>query len=141
MPWHLSADLKYFKRITLGAPVLMGRITFEAIGRPLPGRTNLIISSNPAFQAPGCLGFTSVEAAIEHSRQYPELFVIGGASLYKALLPQADFLYLTEIHRDFAGDTCFPEFDRTQWREVDRLDVLDDRSVDFAYSFIKLERW
>lgn len=140
MPWHLSADLKRFKHITMGAPILMGRKTFDAIGRPLPGRDNLIISRNADYQQSGCKVFSEIEPAIEYASNSPELFVIGGATLYEALLPTADYLYLTLIQRDFAGDTWFPELDYAAWQELEREDVSDDPQVDFAYSFIKLVR-
>ncbi len=139
MPWHLSADLKRFKQITLGAPVLMGRKTFEAIGKPLPGRSNLIISRNAGYQAAGCLVFTDTASALQHCAASPEVFVIGGATLYQAFLAVADYLYVTEIHQPFAGDTFFPEINADHWRELSREDVENDASVAFAYSFLKLE--
>jgi dihydrofolate reductase len=140
MPWHLSADLKHFKKITLGSPILMGRKTFEAIGRPLPGRDNLIISRNPAYQQTGCQVFTDKDAVIEHVKSRAELFVIGGQTLYEMFLPVADNLYLTLIHKSFPGDTYFPEFNLSDWREVYREDIAEDETVDFSYSFLKLER-
>ena len=139
MPWHLSADLKYFKKITMGKPILMGRRTYESIGRPLPGRENIIISRNPAYQQEGCEVFHSIDSAIEFCIGNEELMVIGGASFYQALLPKASHLYLTQIHQSFEGDTYFPEFDRSEWCEIERVDITDDESVDFGYSFITLE--
>lgn len=139
MPWHLSADLKRFKRITMGAPVLMGRKTFEAIGKPLPGRSNIVISRNADYQQPGCLVFGDIGSALRHCADSAEVFVIGGATLYQALLPSADYLYLTEIHKDFAGDTFFPEIDTRYWREIEKERIENDQSVDFSYSFLKLE--
>jgi dihydrofolate reductase len=140
MPWHLSADLKKFKQITLGHPILMGRKTYQAIGRPLPGRRNLIISHNPDYQVPGCEVFNNIDTAIASCIRSDELFVIGGAAFYAAMLPRADFIYLTEIKQPFAGDTYFPEFDYQQWQEIERLDINDDDSVDFTYRFLKLQR-
>lgn len=139
MPWHLSADLKRFKQITMGSPIMMGRKTFEAIGKPLPGRSNIVISRNADYQPAGCIVFTDIASALEHCSDQPEVFVIGGATLYEALLPIADFLYLTQIDKDFAGDTFFPKFDGERWREVERQDVEHDQTVDFSYSFLKLE--
>ncbi|MDT4289356.1 dihydrofolate reductase [Methylomonas sp. MO1] len=139
MPWHLSADLKRFKQITMGAPILMGRKTFEAIGRPLPGRENIIVSRDPSYQQPACQVFTDIDSVLQRYADSPELFVIGGATLYEAMLSYADYLYLTEIHKTFAGDTFFPEIDASQWREVARDDVKNDQAVDFSYSFLKLE--
>lgn len=140
MPWHLSADLQKFRQITWGSPIIMGRKTFEAIGRPLPGRANLIVSRNGAFRADGCETFASPEAALNRCADCEQAFVIGGATLYEALLPRADCLYLTQIHRTFPGDTFFPVFVADDWQETAREDVTNDPSVDFAYSFITLQR-
>jgi Dihydrofolate reductase len=140
MPWHLSADLQRFKKITLGSPILMGRKTFEAIGRPLPGRANLIISQNPDFRAAGCQVFSDIDSALQAVADCKELFVIGGSTLYEAMLPIADCLYLTLIEQPFVGDTYFPLFDETQWREIDSEQVLDDPQVNFSYRFSTLER-
>lgn len=139
MPWHLSADLQRFKQITLGSPILMGRKTYEAIGRPLPGRQNLIISRNSDYQIPGCQVFDNMQKALQAVASSDELFVIGGATLYEALLPYADYLYLTVIDTAFAGDTYFPETDPATWHEISREDISNDSSVDFSYSFVKLQ--
>lgn len=139
MPWHLSADLKRFKQITMGHPIIMGRLTYEAIGRPLPGRTNIVASRNQAYQPDGCIVVNSVEAAIQYGCGLSdEVFVIGGATLYAAAFAQANTLYITQIHQDFNGDTFFPSFDAGEWREMEREDILDDANVDFNYSFLKL---
>ena len=141
MPWHLSADLKKFKAITMGSPIVMGRKTYESIGRPLPGRSNIIISRNLDYQQAGCLVFNDIKAAIEaSSKDAEEIFIIGGAELYKATLPHADNLYLTVINQDFDGDTFFPEIDFKAWTEASREDISDDPSVNFNYSFLKLSR-
>ena len=141
MPWHLSADLKRFKQITMGHPILMGRLTFESIGRPLPGRTNIVVSRNPAYRPEGCIVLDSMEAAISHGCQLDdEVFVIGGSTLYEATLPIADTLYITQINHDFDGDTFFPDFDRHQWVEAQREDWVDDTKVGFTYSFLKLQK-
>ena len=140
MPWHLSADLKKFKQITMGSPILMGRKTYESIGRPLPGRTNIIISRNPSYQQDNCLVFDNVEKALANCHKYDEIFIIGGASFYEVMLAKADMLYLTQIHKTFDADTFFPEINPQEWKEVARDDITDDQSVDFSYSFIKLER-
>lgn len=141
MPWHLSADLQRFKQITMGSPIMMGRKTFDAIGRPLPGRENLIISRNGDYEQSACRVFTSIESGLDYASSCDELFVIGGATLYEALLPTADYLYLTLINRSFEGDTYFPEIDYKGWRELSREDVEDDPNVDFSYSFLKLENF
>lgn len=138
MPWHLSADLKHFKQITMGAPVVMGRKTCAAIGRPLPGRRNIVISRNPDYQAIGCEVFADIKSALQVCSDVAEVFIIGGATLYQALLPHADYLYLTEIHQVFEADTLFPDFDRQAWQELERIDINDDASVNFCYSFLKL---
>ncbi len=140
MPWHLSADLKKFKKITMGQPIIMGRKTFESIGRPLPGRKNIIISHNPDYQQQGCLVFNDLDSALQSCAESNEVFVIGGATLYAATLVRADRLYITEIQQTFDGDTWFPEIEQEQWQEVAREDINDDNSVDFNYSFIVYEK-
>lgn len=140
MPWHLSADLKKFKQITMGHPIIMGRKTFESIGRPLPGRQNIIISRDPDYAQEGCLVFNSLDGALQSCAAIDEVFVIGGATLYAATLAQADRLYITQIQQAFVGDTWFPEIDLQLWQEVARKDINDDISVDFNYSFIVYER-
>lgn len=141
MPWHLSADLKRFKKITLGSAIVMGRKTFESIGKPLPGRTNIIISRNPAYKPEGCLVVNDIETALKTACQNAEnIFVIGGSELYQALLPIADTLYITQIHKEFQGDTVFPPIDAHHWRETEREDIADDPEASFSYSFLKLEK-
>lgn len=140
MPWHLSADLKKFKKITMGAPILMGRKTYESIGRPLPGRTNIIISRNPSYSQAGCLVFNDIDKALASCGDAKEVFVIGGSDFYQSMLPVADTLYLTQIHQEFPGDTFFPEIDSGQWIEVERENIQDDLDVAFNYSFLKLEK-
>lgn len=141
MPWRLSADLKRFKQITLGAPILMGRKTFESIGRPLPGRTNIILSRNPAYAQDGCIVVNDLETALwTGGRHGDELFVIGGADLYRELLPRADKLYMTEIKRAFPGDTFFPEWNPDEWEEVAREEIDDNVAAGFGYRFLRLER-
>jgi len=140
MPWHLSADLKKFKQITMGHPIIMGRKTFESIGRPLPGRQNIIISRNPHYEQQACLVFNNLDSALLSCTEADEVFVIGGATLYAATLARADRLYITKIQQAFDGDTWFPEIDLQQWQEVARKDINDDTCVDFSYSFIVYER-
>ncbi len=140
MPWHLSADLKHFKKITMGSPIIMGRKTFESIGKPLPGRSNIIISRNPSYQQNGCHVFGTIDAALAYCAREDEVFVIGGATLYELMISRADALYLTQINQSFEADTFFPELNKEKWREVERQDIKDDTSVDFSYSFIKLEK-
>jgi len=141
MPWHLSADLKKFKKITMGSPVLMGRKTHESIGKPLPGRINIIVSRNPEYRQDGCLVFNDLKTALKKARESADkIFVIGGSDLYEAILPITDAIYLTVINREFQGDTFFPELDLNDWSEVEREDIKDDPDVDFSYSFLKFEK-
>ncbi|HHQ4707305.1 TPA: type 3 dihydrofolate reductase [Aeromonas veronii] len=140
MPWHLPADLAHFKRVTFGKPVLMGRKTFESIGRPLPGRCNLVISRNPDYQAEGIEVVGSVEAALAllAGSSVEELMVIGGGHLYAEMLPSADCLYLTRIDLTVEGDTRFPAFDDGQWQRVDCESHPADEKNPHPYSF---ETW
>ncbi|MFP7410010.1 type 3 dihydrofolate reductase [Aeromonas veronii] len=140
MPWHLPADLAHFKRVTLGKSVLMGRKTFESIGRPLPGRRNLVISRNPGYQAEGIEVVGSVEAALAllAGSSVEELMVIGGGHLYAEMLPSADCLYLTRIDLAVEGDTRFPAFDDGQWQRVDCESHPADEKNPHPYSF---ETW
>ena len=124
----------------MGKPIMMGRKTYESIGRPLPGRRNIIISRNPNYQKTGCEVYNSIVTAIQACRNVQELMIIGGSGLYKVLLPSADKIYLTFINSEFSGDTFFPDFDQSQWREIKRIDITDDNQVDFDYSFITLSR-
>jgi dihydrofolate reductase len=140
LPWHLPADLKHFKQTTMGKPILMGRKTWESIGRPLPGRTNIVITRDESYAAPGCLVVHSIEAAMQAAAQQDEVMVIGGAEFYRQVLPRADTIYLTRIHQDFEGDTFFPELDEAEWQEVARVDCDADDRNPYAYSFIRLER-
>lgn len=141
MPWHLSADLKKFKKITLGSPILMGRKTFESIGRPLPGRTNIILSRSPDYKQEGCLVVNDIETALKAGcRNAGNIFVIGGSDLYKSMLPMADTLYITLINKDFEGDAFFPNIDADDWQVVEREDIADDPDVAFSYSFLTLKK-
>lgn len=140
MPWRLPADLKYFKRITLGKPIIMGRKTFDSIGRPLPGRTSIIVTRDPDYRAEGCVTVSSVDAALQAAEGAEEVMVIGGAELFKQILGRADRLYLTEIHADFAGDTHFPELDKAEWQEAERQDHTADTDNPYPYSFVVLDK-
>ncbi len=140
LPWHLPADLKYFKRITLGKPIIMGRKTFESIGRPLPGRVNIIVTHELAYRADGCTVVHSIDEAISIAQAHEEVMVIGGAKLFEQVLPRAERIYLTEIDEEFAGDIFFPELDRRVWREIQRAAHAPDEQNPYAYSFVVLER-
>jgi dihydrofolate reductase len=120
LPWHLPEDLKHFKALTLGHPVIMGRRTWESLGKPLPGRENVVVTRTPGYEAPGAGVASSLEHAVALCAGEPIVFVIGGEKLYEAALEFADGLVLTEIKKEFAGDARFPEFDRSRWRETQR---------------------
>ncbi len=139
MPWYLPADFAYFKRVTMGQPVIMGRKTFESLGKPLPGRTNIIITRNKDYSPEGCIVVDSVEGAKELTEN-KNAFIIGGAEIYKAFLPIADKLYITEIDHDFEADTFFPEIDYSKWKLVSsEPGVRDDRNL-YDYKFLVFER-
>ncbi len=141
LPWHLPADLRHFKALTLGHPVLMGRRTWESIGRPLPGRHNLVLSRDPGFRAPGAEVVGDLEAALAAAaRRGGELMVIGGAGVYAQCLPLADRIHLTLVHHVFEGDTWFPELEAGVWRERAREERPPDAANPYALSFITLER-
>lgn len=146
LPWHLPEDLKYFKRITMGKPIIMGRKTFESIGKPLPGRTNIVVTRNPDWHHDGVKVVSSLEAARELCESIAEIdgteeaMVIGGAEIYRQALPLADRLYLTEVHAEVNGDTVFPDFDRSQWQETAREDFEAVGPNPYNYSFIILDK-
>ena len=120
LPWHLPEDLRRFKRLTMDAPVVMGRKTHESIGKALPGRRNIVVTRQPDARFAGCEVAGSLDAALALAGDVPEVFVIGGAELYRLALPRADRLYLTLIDADYEGDTFFPGFDPADWRETAR---------------------
>ena len=139
MPWHLPADFAYFKKITIGHPVIMGRKTFESIGRPLPARQNIIVSRNAAFHAQGVEVVDALDAAINACRG-EDAFIIGGATLYAEALQRADRIYLTEVDASPNGDTLFPPLDNMQWREVARERREADAKNVHAMEWVMLER-
>jgi len=141
LPWHLSADLRRFKRLTMGHHLIMGRKTFEAIGRPLPGRSMVVISRGNPDLPDGVALASSLEQAIELARSTgdSEAFVAGGAQIYALALPIADRLYLTQINQHISGDAYFPEFHEDQWRLLEREDHVADASG-MSYSFLNYER-
>lgn len=141
LPWHLPADLKHFKAVTLGKPILMGRKTFESIGRPLPGRRNIVISRNPHYQAPGCEVFTSLDNALAALADAEEVAIIGGMGIFTLALPLADKMYLTVIDETFEGDAWFPSFDESEWRcMATETHRHEDETGSFTYRFLTLER-
>jgi dihydrofolate reductase len=140
LPWRLPNDLKHFRRLTMGHPIIMGRKNHESIGRPLPGRTNIVVTRSPGYAAPGCVVANSIDAAFTAAGNDPEIFVIGGAELYAQTLAQARRIYLTQIHATVPGDTYFPEIVGTEWSEVAREQHATDADHAFSYSFLTLER-
>jgi dihydrofolate reductase len=140
LPWRLPADLAFFKRTTMGKPIIMGRKTFDSIGRPLPGRRNIVITRDTEFSAEGCEVVHSIEAALAGCSDHDELMLIGGATLYEQTLDQVSCMYVTRIHHSFSGDTWFPEFDVRHWKISEQQDFDPDQSNSFAYSFVKYVR-
>ncbi|MCE2570567.1 type 3 dihydrofolate reductase [Motilimonas eburnea] len=141
MPWHLPADLKFFKATTLGKPVLMGRRTYESIGRPLPGRLNVVITRDPNWCAEGVSVVASPEAALALVSEHEEVMVIGGGAIYQAFLPLADSLYLTFIQADIDGDTQFPDYQAvSQWEQELLATHQADESNPYDLVFTKLTR-
>nr|AIA13003.1 Dihydrofolate reductase [uncultured bacterium] len=140
MPWRLSTDLKRFKALTLGKPMLMGRKTFLSIGKSLPGRTTLVLTRDPAWQAEGVIAVRSVEEALQKIGDAPELCVVGGAEIYALTLPVTDVIHLTRIHASIPGDTRFPALDTSEWRETERVEHPADERHAYAMTFSTLER-
>ena len=141
MPWHLPADLQHFKAVTLGKPVLMGRRTFAAIGRPLPGRRNLVLSRDLGFAAAGVETFSTLEQALAAAGDVDELMIIGGQTVYELALPHVQRVHLTRLHMQVEGDAHFPDLPPEQWREVSRSArrPADERNA-CDMTFLVLER-
>jgi len=140
LPWHLPADLQRFKALTMGKPILMGRRTFESIGRALPGRLNLVLTRDPAWRAPGAITVHGLEEAYAQSGAAAELVVIGGADLFRLVMPLAKRIYLTEVHAVIPGDTLFPPLSPLEWREVERSAYAADPRHEHAMTFLTLAR-
>lgn len=140
LPWHLPEDLRHFKRITLGKPVVMGRKTWESIGRPLPGRHNVIVTRQKDFAAHGASVVGSPGAALELLADEQEVMIIGGGGIYREFLGRADRLYLTEVGVEIDGDAHFPPVDPGEWREVSREAHAADERHAYPYTFIRLDR-
>ena len=138
--WHLSADLKRFKALTTGHTLLMGRKTFQSIGKALPHRRNIVVSRNSAFTAEGCEIASSIPQALAMASTDEQVFIIGGGSLYQELWDQADCLYLTRVHTHVTGDTHIPPIQPVLWEEIGREDFPADEKNEFAYSFIDYKR-
>jgi len=137
--WHMPNDLKHFKDITSGRTIIMGRKTFDSVGKPLPRRRNIVVTRQD-ITIPGCEVVKSIEDALALCRGEDEVFIGGGAEIYKLAMPLTDRIYLTIIHKLFDADTFFPEIDKKEWKEVTREDHQPDEKNSYPYSFITLER-
>ncbi|HEY9148720.1 MAG TPA: type 3 dihydrofolate reductase [Gammaproteobacteria bacterium] len=141
LPWRLPADMQWFRRHTLGKPIVMGRKTFESFGgKPLPQRTNIVITTDKAYRAEGAVVVNSIDEALAAAGEAEEVMIIGGESFYRQMLPRTDRFYLTLVHGKFEADAWFPEFDWNEWREVAREEHPVDEKNAWACSFIVLER-
>lgn len=141
LPWRLPDDMKHVREVTMGKPLIMGRRTYDSIGRALPGRTNIVLTRDPAFRADGVLVARTPEDALRLAGDAPEIIVFGGADVFARFLPSADRIYLTEVDTAVeGGDTFFPELDRSEWREVERREHPRDDRHPFAFRLITLDR-
>ncbi len=145
LPWRISADLKYFKQVTMGKPIIMGRLTYESIGKPLPGRSNIVVTRNIAWQAEGVERAGDFSEALAIAKKIAddsgleEVMIIGGATIYREALPQADRLYLTRVHTEVDGDAFFPDLDINEWLETPVADLAGEGQTP-ACSFVRLDR-
>lgn len=147
LPWHLPGDLKYFKQATMGKPIIMGRKTWDSIGRPLPGRMNVVISRNPEWKAPaGTVGAPSLNEALKKACAHAELeggdevMIIGGGQIYAEALATVDRMYITKVHADIDGDAFFPEVNWEEWEEIGREDFSASDNNPYDYSFVVYQR-
>lgn len=140
LPWRLPDDMRHVRQLTIGKPVIMGRRTWESIGRPLPERTNIVLTRDGSFRCDGCLVARTLEEALALAGEVPEVIVFGGAAVFAAFLPRTDRIYLTEVEAEVAGDTYFPALDPRAWREVARRRHPADRRHPYAFSFVTLDR-
>ena len=138
LPWRLRGDLMHFKAVTMGHPIIMGRKTWESLGRPLPGRKNIVITRNPNYQAEGATVVPSIEAALQASAPAPEVCIIGGAQIYSQALPLAHAISATEVHASVDGDAHFPALDASQWQEQSRLPQPEENG--YRYDFVEYQR-
>jgi len=138
--WHLPADLKRFKAITLGHHIIMGRKTFESLGKPLPNRTTIIITRNPDYKAPGCIVVNELTKAIKAAAEDENPYILGGAEIYKQAMSLADILDLTLVHESFDADAFFPNIDMSKWTEISRQDFKADEKNKYDYSFVQYKK-
>ena len=140
LPWRLPVDLRRFKQVTTGKPIVMGRLTWDSIGHRLPDRQNIVISRNPDFVAPGCDIVASPDEAVDMAGDVDELIIIGGGQLYREFLPRAQRIYLTRVAVDIEGDACFPELDDSEWHETSRESYPADAGHAYSFDIIQLDR-
>lgn len=140
LPWRIPADLKHFKVLTMGKPIIMGRKTYESIGRPLPGRDNIVLTGDVTYRAEGCEVVHSIAQALQVAGAVEEAMIVGGSDLYRQTIGDADRLYLTLVKAEVEGDAWFPEIDSRQWREIKREAHRADDSNQYDYAFVVLER-
>jgi dihydrofolate reductase len=140
LPWHLPDDLKRFKALSMAKPIVMGRRTFDSIGKPLPGRTNIVVSRQPGLAIAGTIVAPSLDAALAAAGAVPEVVVIGGAEIFRQVLPRTAVVHLTRVHARIAGDVVFPELDPDRWRETVVEHHAADERHQYAFTFVTLER-
>ena len=140
LPWHLPDDLKRFKALSLGKPIVMGRRTFESIGRPLPGRTNIVVSRRPGLAIEGTVVAQSLDAALAAAGTAPEVVIIGGAEIFRQALPRTDLIHQTRVQARVAGDVVFPDLDPGKWREIAVEHHAADERHQYAFTFVTLQR-
>lgn len=140
MPWHLSADLKYFKATTMGHPIIMGRNTYESLGKPLPGRKNIVITRRPLEAPEEVIRVASIEEALKAAQNDGEIFIIGGQQIFEQTLNRIDKIYITRIEHEFTGDRYFPELNEQEWKVINSESHLPDEKNAYAYTFLLMER-
>jgi dihydrofolate reductase len=146
LPWHLRSDMRYFRKITMGKPIVMGRLTFASLGHALDGRVNIVLTRNAAFEAPGAIMAYNLEEALDVARRaaamakVDEIMIIGGEDVFREVLPQVDRIYLTEVHASPHADTWFPALDMREWRELSREKHAAGPKDDHDFSFVVLDR-
>ena len=140
LPWRLPADLAHFKRVTMGKPIIMGRKTYESIGRPLPGRTNIVLTRSADFHAEGVVVANTLQQALDYAAIENEVMIIGGSAIYELALPRADRLYLTYVENSFEGDAWFPEVDLEQWNVIASEEHRADEKNSSDYRFVTYAR-
>ncbi|MDA3779394.1 MAG: dihydrofolate reductase [Bacteroidales bacterium] len=138
--WHIPRDMKHFKETTMGHHIISGRKTFESFGKPLPKRTNIIVTRNNNYTQEGCIIVNSLEDALDYAKNDTEIFIIGGGEIYKQALNFADRIYLTKVHHSFDGDTFFPEINPNNWKETDRKKIDSDEKNKYPISIITLNK-